>query len=274
MPAINKSLTGAVEAYFKDLQSIRASGGGTHERSYYPPLVNLLNSVGSSLRPRVFCVSEIVEQGAGHPDVGLFGAKQLQKGKLKQGQTPEAGMVEVKPAHDDAWLTVDSAQVSGYWGLYRLVLVTNTRDFVLLGEDSQGNPAKLETFRLAGSAADFETKLQHPRTFANSVGTALAEYLGRALSHWATLFEPRDLARLLASYARDGLSRVEAAGDATSLDTVRTALEEALGVRFEGRARRGLLPLDAGADPLLRRVLGLGAVVETNPGAQWTLQLA
>ena len=54
MPAINKSLTGAVEAYFKDLQSIRASGGRTHERSYYPPLVNLLNSVGSSLRPRVF----------------------------------------------------------------------------------------------------------------------------------------------------------------------------------------------------------------------------
>ena len=116
MPAINKSLTGAVEAYFKDLQSIRASGRGTHERSYYPPLVNLLNSVGSSLRPRVFCVSEIVEQGAGHPDVGLFGAKQLQKGKLKQGQTPEAGVVEVKSAHDDAWLTAESAQVSRYWG--------------------------------------------------------------------------------------------------------------------------------------------------------------
>ena len=46
--------------------------------------------------------------------------------------------------------------------------------------------------------------------------------------------KPRDLARLLASYARDGLSRVEAAGDAPSLNAVRTALEEALGVRFEG----------------------------------------
>ena len=234
MPAINKSLTGAVEAYFKDLQSIRASGRGTHERSYYPPLVNLLNSVGSSLRPRVFCVSEIVEQGAGHPDVGLFGAKQLQKGKLKQGQTPEAGVVEVKSAHDDAWLTAESAQVSRYWERYRLVLVTNTRDFVLLGEDSQGNPAKLETFRLAGSANDFESNLQHPRAFANSVGTALAEYMGRALSHRAALAEPRDLARLLASYARDGLNRVEASGDAPSLNAVRTALEETLGVRFEG----------------------------------------
>ena len=143
-------------------------------------------------------------------------------------------MVEVKAAGDDAWLTVDSAQVSNYWELYRLVLVTNTRDFVLLGEDSQGNPSKLETFRLAVSAADFEAKLQHPRAFANSVGPALAEYLGRALSHRATLAEPRDLARLLASYARDGLARVEASGDASSLNAVRSALEEALGVRFEG----------------------------------------
>ena len=66
------------------------------------------------------------------------------------------------------------------------------------------------------------------------MGTALAEYLGRALSHRATLSEPRDLARLLASYARDGLSRVEAAGERPSLDALRTALEEALGVKFEG----------------------------------------
>ena len=55
-----------------------------------------------------------------------------------------------------------------------------------------------------------------------------------ALSHRAALTEPKDLAWLLASYARDGLARVEAAGDAPSLKAVRSALEEALGVRFEG----------------------------------------
>ena len=95
--------------------------------------------------------------------------------------------------------------MSRYWDRYRLVLATNTRDFVLLGEDAQGRPAKLETFRLAGSAAAFESKLQHPRTFANDVGAALGEYLSRALLHRAALVEPRDLAWLLASYARDGL---------------------------------------------------------------------
>ena len=143
-------------------------------------------------------------------------------------------MVEVKPASDDAWLTAASDQVSRYWERYRLVLVTNTRDFVLLGEDTQGQPATLETFRLAGSLADFESKLQHPRAFARDVGAALGEYLSRALAHRAALTEPRDLAWLLASYARDGLVRVEAAGDASSLGAIRSALEEALGVRFEG----------------------------------------
>jgi len=40
---------------------------------------------------------------------------------------------------------------------------------------------------------------------------------------------------LLASYARDGLARIEAVGDnAPQLTALRTALEEALGVQFKG----------------------------------------
>ncbi len=227
-------LTAAVEDYFDDIRKVRASGGGTDERSYYPALSNLFNAVGGSLKSKVFCVTELQQQGAGHPDLGLYAAKQVQKGQPKKGQVPECGVVEVKPAGDDAWLTAESSQVSRYWGLYRLVMVTNTRDFVLLGEDTSGQAAKLETFRLAESGADFEAKLQHPRAFARKAGPPLAEYLSRALSHRAALAEPRDLAWLLASYARDGLARVEGAGDASSLGAVRAALEEALGVRFEG----------------------------------------
>ena len=75
---------------------------------------------------------------------------------------------------------------------------------------------------------------ESPRAFARDVGAGLGEYLARALSHRAALAEPKDLAWLLASYARDGLARVEAAGDAPSLGAVRAALEEALGVRFKG----------------------------------------
>ena len=234
MPGPTTKLTAAVEAYLDDLRRIRASGGATGERSYYPPLNNLLAAVGATLKPKVFCVGELAQQGAGHPDFGLYAAKQLQKGRPREGQLPECGVVEVKPAGDDAWLTADSAQVSRYWTRYRLVLVTNTRDFVLLGGDAAGNPTRLETFRLARTQDEFESRLEKPRAFARDIGAALGEYLCRALSHRATLAEPKDLAWLLASYARDGLARVEAAGDAPSLRAVRTALEEALGVRFEG----------------------------------------
>ena len=60
--------------------------------------------------------------------------------------------------------------MSRYWDRYRLVLVTNTRDFVLLGEDAAGRPVKVETFRLADSGAGFDQRLQTPRSFARDVG--------------------------------------------------------------------------------------------------------
>ena len=234
MTQTNTKLTTAVEIYFSDLRRVRASGGATGERSSYPALANLLNAVGATVKPRVFCVSELADQGAGHPDFGLYAAKQVQRERAKEGQTPERGVVEVKAAGDDAWLTAESGQVSRYWNRYRQVLVTNTRDFVLVGEDASGRPAKLETFRLAEDAEAFERMLETPRALARGPGVGLGEYLCRALLYRAALAEPQDLARLLASYARDGLARVEAAGDAPQLAAVRAALEEALGVRFEG----------------------------------------
>ena len=226
-------LVRAVEAYFTDLGLVRASGGATEERSNYVPLANLFNAVGLTLKPKVFCVNELADHGAGHPDFGLYVTKQVKKGLPRYGQMPERGVVEVKPPDDDAWLTAASDQVSSYWNHYRLVLVTNLHDFVLIGEDSSGHPAKLETFRLAEDVSDFNQKLDKPLAFARKVGAGFGEYLARALSHRATLVEPKDLAWLLASYARDGLARVEAADNTPSLKTVRSALEEALGVQFE-----------------------------------------
>ena len=203
---------GIVEAYLADLRRIRASGGATAETSSYTPLENLLNAVGAGRKPKVFCVGQLRDQGAGHPDFGLYAARQVQRGGQPRGDhLPEHGVVEVKSAEDDAWLTADSAQVSRYWGRYRLVLVTNYRDFLLVGEDADGRPARLEHFRLAEDAEDFERQLQQPRAFARRVGVGLGEYLRRVLSHRARLAEPRDLADLLASHARDALARVEAA---------------------------------------------------------------
>ena len=266
MPAPNTKLITAVETYLTDLRRIRASGGATGERSYYPALSALLDAVGATLKPKVFCVTELADQGAGHPDFGLYAAKQVQKGQPKEDQVPERGVVEVKPSSDDAWLTVDSAQVSRYWERYRLVLVTNTRDFVLVGEDTAGQPVLLEPFRLAESAQDFDQRLSHPSAFAHEVGARLGEYLCRALSHQAALTEPKDLAWLLASYARDGLSRVEAAGNAPALRSVRSALEEALGVRFEEDKGKRFFHSTL-VQTLLRCLLRLGVVGAADAAA-------
>ena len=239
MSGTTTKLTAAVQEYFADLRRVRASGGATQERSLYGPLGNLLTAVGATVRPKVFCVQELADQGAGHPDFGLYAAKQVQRGAPREGQTPERGVVEVKSPADDAWLTAEGRQASRYWGRYRLVLVTNARDFVLVGEDTHGKSSTLETLRLAGSQDEFVSRLEKPHAFARDAGARLGEYLARALSHRAAVTEPRDLAWLLASYARDGLARVEAAGGAPQLAAVRSALEEALGIRFEGdRGRR------------------------------------
>ena len=155
-------------------------------------------------------------------------------GRGREGQTPERGVVEVKSSHEDMQTRAVREQIGRYWTRYRLVLATNLREFVLVGEDATGHEATLESFQLAGSEAAFERRLQTPRVFAREVGTGLSEYLCRALSHRAALVEPKDLAWLLASYARDGLARLEVAGDGPPLKAVRAALEEALGVRFEG----------------------------------------
>ena len=234
MGGTNPKLTTTVETYLDDLRRIRASGGATGERSSYGPLANLLNAVGATLKPKVFCVGELADQGAGHPDFGLYTAKQVQRGRPREGQAPERGVVEVKSPHEDLRAPAVREQVTRYWSRYRLVLVTNLREFGLVGPDPDGGEAMLESFRLAESEEAFARRLEHPRAFARAVGAGLGEYLSRALSHRAALAEPKDLAWLLASYARDGLARVEAAGDTPSLKAVRSALEDALGVRFEG----------------------------------------
>ena len=143
------------------MRRIRASGGATGELLVLPradqPAERRRQHAQVS---KVFCVGRACRAGCGPPGLRpLHQAARCRSGKSRPGQIPERGVVEVKPAGDDAWLTAASDQVSRYWGLYRLVLVTNTRDFVLVGEDAQGNAVKLETFRLAESEQEFHSRL-------------------------------------------------------------------------------------------------------------------
>ena len=140
-------LTAVVEEYLAELRRIRGTGAATEERFYYAALSNLLNAVGGTCGPGCSASSSWDSRAPGIPDLGLFAANRVSKGQPRPstssgGQLPASGVVEVKRAGDDAWLTAAGPQVSRYWQRYQLVLVTNTRDFVLLGEDGQGNPAR------------------------------------------------------------------------------------------------------------------------------------
>ena len=220
--------TEAVQRYFAAVAGTRASGGATAERSYYPALENLLNAVGETHDPKVRCVTELKDAGAGHPDMGLYSARQLRKGE--DPPQPERGVVEVKPPNEDARETAAGHQVRRYREFYGLILVTNLREFVLL----DGERRTLESFTLAESEEEFFLLINRRGAQTRTVRAGLGEFLYRALSHNAAIVQPRFLAAQLASYARDALERVEAAGDAPQLASIRAALEGTLGVRFEG----------------------------------------
>jgi hypothetical protein len=224
-----------VERYLGRLSEIRGTGAATDETSYYSALENLLNEIGKTLKPRVVCNGQLRNEGAGHPDFGLYAHTQCNnKGVPKAGQTtsPERGVIEVKPVKDSAWQTAKSDQVSKYWKHYRLVLVTNYRDFILLGEDDAGNPANFESYSLAKTDAEFWKLAASPRATAKARGVQFGEFLRRALIQTAPIRSPQELAWLLASYGRDALARVEAAS-LPALGALRSALEDALGIKFE-----------------------------------------
>lgn len=224
-----------VETYLTELRDIRSSGAGVDETSYYSPLANLLNEIGKQLKPRVRCIMNLRNQGAGMPDGGLFTPEQFPKGSHEapqQGAKPTRGVIEAKPTKDDAWVTADSEQVSRYWKEYRQVLVTNYRDFILIGRDTEGQPVKLEAFRFANDENEFWTVAANPRKAAEQHGERFTEYLKRVLLYAAPLSSPKDLAWFLASYARDAKSRIDQ--ELPALAGVRNALEEGLGLKFQG----------------------------------------
>ncbi len=228
-----------VESYFTQLRDIHASGAGVAETSYYGPLAQLLTELGHKLKPRVTAIINLRNTGAGIPDGGLFTASQL-KGRDAasdplQGQLPARGAIEVKGTADDVSAVAASEQVARYVERYGLVLVTNLRDFVLVGRGAENTGVRtLESCRLASTEAAFWARVATPKKFAEDAGEGLEEFLRRVLLHNAPLSDPKDVAWFLASYARTARLRLEQRHELPALDALRNQLEDSLGLKFEG----------------------------------------
>jgi len=228
-----------VEAYFTQLRDIRSAGAGVAEISYYGALAALLDGVGTHLRPKVHALMQLRNTGSGNPDGGLFTANQLKGWEPGtdplQGQLPARGAIEVKGTSDDAFVTAGSEQVARYVERYGLVLVTNLRDFVLVGRDVTGSGVRtLESCRLSTNEASFWARVVQPRKYAEDAGEGLTEFLRRVLLHNAPLTDPKDVAWFLASYARTARLRLEQKRELPALDALRSQLEDSLGLKFEG----------------------------------------
>jgi hypothetical protein len=223
----------AIRAYLARMAEIRGTGGATKETSYYSALENLLNRFGNDLSPKVICNGQLRNDGAGNPDFGLYTRNQLQDGEPKKGQLPERGVIEVKGLSDNTWQTSQSKQATKYFDHYRLVLITNYREFRLIGDDGAGKPKELERYILAVDEAEFWKMTAHPGPSAHAHAVHLDEFLRRVMMTAAPLRKSEDVAWFRASYAKGALKTIETK-DASILLPLRGALEAALGLRFEG----------------------------------------
>lgn len=225
----------SLETFLHAVRGVHGSGGGTKETSYYTALNNLLDAVGHALKPRVRCVMQLKNLGAGNPDGGLFTADQFDRAsaEVKNLGAPARGVIEVKSPAEAVNDTATSQQISKYWSRYQLVLVTNLRDWMLIGERG-GQRVTLERFTLAADEASFWALAAQPAKAQATLGEAFEDFLARVLQHNAPLADPKDLAALLASYAREARHRVEHASNtaAKQLQALQKSLESSLGVTF------------------------------------------
>ena len=221
------------------------------EVSGYGALQALLNSAGERLSPRVRAVVNPRNRGAGTPDGGLFTSDQLRRDGESAtddwpAQLPARGAVEVKGLREDVGEIAASEQVRRYLERYGQVLVTNYRDFLLVGRGGNGEVSPIERYELAPDEREF-WRLATDGALAETHSEPFSEFLTRILAYGAPLRRSEDLAWFLASYARESLSRLDAAeagsvrdsgrgsGEMRALGLVREALPEALGIGFEGR---------------------------------------
>jgi len=138
--------------------------------------------------------------------------------------------VEIKPVEYSLDSLTNEPQTIRYLRQYGLVLITNLPEFRLLKLSTTGVPLTLEYYILADSAASLWSE---PIGSFDRHSELLPDFLRRVMLYRAPLTQPKDVAWLLASYAREARARSED-HPLASFEAVKKALQESLGIQFEG----------------------------------------
>lgn len=227
----------ALARFLHAVDEVRSTGAGVPETSYYPAVSQLLDEVGAGLTPRVKAVIHLSDTGGGIPDGGLFVVRPGGPAHAADPLTitaPDRGAVEVKPPSDEMARVLASEQVARYTTRYGKVLVTTLRDWALVTTDAgTGSVRRVSGTTLAASPSEFWALCRDPSSLAPGAEPEFLTFLESALSGDAPLSSPQELAWVLASHARTALSRIESR-TTSSLDRLRTAITDSLGLTFEG----------------------------------------
>jgi len=213
------------------MRSAHSTGANTPETSFYPALSNLFNAVGETLTPRVFCLLHpSTEATRDLPDGGFYPLPRRNQSEPLPGQSPERGVVEIKPAGQSLAALAHDEQVVGYVRDFGLCFITNYHQFRLL-ELRNEQPHVVESYDLTTTAEAFWS--MPASTLARDHELTLPDFLARVMVHKVPLERPKDVAWLLASYAREAKARA-AKHPLAAFEGVKAALQASLGITFEG----------------------------------------
>ena len=215
--------------YLTRMHEIHDMGMPTAETSYYTPLENLLNAIGSRLTPGVTATSQLSASGAavtprgvrGLPDFGFF---------VKETRDLR-GLIEAKGLHEDVRDVVRRPQIAKYLRVVPAVLITNYREFLFVTRAPDGSALLGPAYLLVEDADTFWNTPISDLVTAHEAG--LRNYLGQVLQHSGPIVSAEELALVLARYAAEARVRIESQL-AGALDPLRVAMTDALGITFPG----------------------------------------
>ena len=219
--------------FLQAIHAVHRTGAALPETSYYPAISRLLSDIGDSLKPKVTTIIHVSGKEAGIPDGGFF-VDQRTSAIPAAGMVPDRGVLEVKSADSDLPKIIGGSQVRKYLDRYGKVIVTTLRDWALVGaHKTTGKAVCLRSFTLA--ASEPQLWVFAATGAVDSVkATEFADFLRDALTKDAPLANPRDLAWVLASYAKEASRRLDS-NASNELDPLRETLRDALGLSFDDK---------------------------------------
>ena len=222
----------AVKDYLREMLVVEGGQSEGRETPHYGAFTSLMNSVFESLDVDILCnLHPSSSDGRRTPDCGFFSKSRCKDG-VAPGTNPEFGVVELKRPGTDVRKTAESRQVQDYLDTHGMVLVSNYHDFLLVELAGSGDMQERDFVSLAASKEEFWNLAKQPRKVNEKDATRLADILYQVSVATSKLSDPKEVARILALYARSTLEKLNA-DESESFHDLQEVLEHGIGTKFE-----------------------------------------